>query len=69
LPPDRRGAKVNLIMTKLLAAVLIVGVPFILSVSWFAFWVVRIVKAGRKNRQNAAPSPTQSSSKRRSPEI
>lgn len=58
-------------MTKLMAAFLIVGVPFVLSVSWFLFWVVRIVRAGKKRppagnadrgQGNPGHSPSQSSS-------
>jgi hypothetical protein len=37
-------------MSKLLAAFLIVGVPLIVSLSWFFFWVVRIIRAGKKKK-------------------
>jgi hypothetical protein len=36
-----------------LEAVLIVGVPFALSLAWFAFWVIRLRQAARDARAKA----------------
>jgi hypothetical protein len=38
-------------MKDVLAMVLIVGIPFTLSLGWFAFWMVRLRRAGRAARQ------------------
>ena len=35
-------------MTPLAAKILIVGVPLVLSLSWFIYWVMRLSRAGRK---------------------
>ncbi len=40
-------------MSKLFAAFLIVGVPLLLSLSWFFFWVVKILKASKKRKPRA----------------
>ena len=68
-------------MSKLLAAFLIVGIPLLLSLSWFFYWVVRIVRATKKKKKrphtgdadegpgDPAQSPSHSSRSRRSPEI
>jgi len=37
-------------MSPLAAKILIVGIPFILSLSWFLFWVLRLTSAARKNK-------------------
>ena len=34
-------------MSPLAAKILIVGVPLVLSLSWFLYWVVRLARAGR----------------------
>ena len=41
-------------MTPLMAKLLIVGVPLLLSLGWFLFWVVRLARAGRRLRSGAA---------------
>jgi hypothetical protein len=35
-------------MTPLAAKILIFGVPLLLSLSWFLFWVIRLARAGRR---------------------
>jgi len=35
-------------MTALAAKILIIGVPLLLSLSWFLFWVVRLAGAARR---------------------
>jgi len=35
-------------MTPTTAKILIFGVPLLLSLSWFLFWVIRLVRAGRR---------------------
>jgi hypothetical protein len=37
-------------MSRLAAILLIIVVPLLLSLAWFAFWVVRLVKASRQAR-------------------
>ncbi|HEY9595930.1 MAG TPA: hypothetical protein VHE79_15730 [Spirochaetia bacterium] len=67
-------------MSKLLAVFLIVGIPLILSLAWFFYWVVRIVHAAKKKKRphagdadegpgDPAQPPSHSSRSRRSPEI
>ncbi len=38
-------------MSPLLAKILIIGVPFALSLAWFIFWVVRLRNAAKKLRE------------------
>jgi hypothetical protein len=35
-------------MTPLAAKILIFGLPLLLSLSWFLFWVIRLARAGRR---------------------
>jgi hypothetical protein len=35
-------------MNRLVPALLIVGVPLLLSLSWFVFWVLRLRRAARE---------------------
>ncbi len=35
-------------MTPLAAKILIFGVPLVLSLSWFLFWVIRLIRASRR---------------------
>ena len=37
-------------MSNVLAKVVIIGIPLVLSLSWFAYWVVRLVRFGRGKR-------------------
>ncbi len=37
-------------MTPLASKIVIVGIPLVLSVSWFVFWVVRLRRAAKKAR-------------------
>lgn len=46
------------VMTKLAAVLLIVVVPLVLSLAWFAFWVVRLLKASRQAREKAGAPPS-----------
>jgi hypothetical protein len=40
-------------MSKLLAAFLIVGIPLLLSLSWFFYWVVKLLRASKKKKPRA----------------
>jgi hypothetical protein len=42
-------------MSNLLAKIVIVGIPLILSLSWFAFWMVRLHRFGRSQRRKTRP--------------
>ena len=42
-------------MSNLLAKIVIVGIPLILSLSWFAFWMVRLARFGRSQRRKTRP--------------
>jgi hypothetical protein len=45
-------------MKRLVAALVIVGFPMVLSLSWFIFWVLRLRKAARDAKaRNAAGEP------------
>jgi len=35
-------------MSPLAAKILIVGVPLLISLSWFVFWVLRLTRAARR---------------------
>jgi hypothetical protein len=35
-------------MTPLAAKIMIFGVPLLLSLAWFIFWVIRLRRAGRR---------------------
>jgi hypothetical protein len=37
-------------MSRTVAIILIVVVPLLLSLAWFAFWVVKVMRAGREAR-------------------
>ncbi len=41
-------------MSPLGVKVLIVGVPFVLSLSWFLFWVLRLTSAARRMKARSA---------------
>jgi hypothetical protein len=41
-------------MSPTLAKVLLVGAPFLLSLSWFAFWVVKILRTAKKLKNRAS---------------
>jgi hypothetical protein len=47
-------------MSNALAKVLIIGVPLILSLSWFVYWVVRLARFGRRKKTppDAPAAPT-----------
>ena len=42
-------------MSPLAAKILIIGIPLLLSLSWFVFWVVRL--AGAAKRLKTPPAP------------
>lgn len=45
-------------MSPVLAKIVLVGIPFVLSVGWFVFWVVKLTREARKRRnQPRAPGP------------
>jgi Na+-driven multidrug efflux pump len=46
--------KVEQEMNTTLAKVLLLGVPLLLSLSWFAFWVVRILKTSKKLKRRTS---------------
>ena len=41
-------------MNTTLAKILLLGVPLLLSLSWFAFWVVKLLKTAKKLKSKAA---------------
>jgi hypothetical protein len=41
-------------MSPLAAKILIVGVPLVISLSWFIYWVARLARAGRKLKKPRA---------------
>ena len=41
-------------MSPTAAKILIFGVPLLLSLSWFLFWVIRLVRAGRRLKSGGA---------------
>jgi len=43
-------------MRPLVAKILIVGIPFLLSISWFFWWVIRLSRAARRARGQSSPS-------------
>jgi hypothetical protein len=42
-------------MSNVLAKVVIIGIPLILSLSWFAYWVVRLVRFGKRKGEKRTP--------------
>ena len=48
---------VNSDMSPILAKILLVGVPFLLSLLWFAFWVVKLLKSVKKLRKPGPGNP------------
>jgi hypothetical protein len=47
-------------MSNTLAKVVIVGIPLILSLSWFTYWVIRLHRFGKSKRTppRTPPAPT-----------
>jgi ABC-type uncharacterized transport system permease subunit len=41
-------------MSPLAAKILIVGVPLLISLAWFLFWVLRLTRAARNLRDSGA---------------
>jgi hypothetical protein len=42
-------------MSPQVAKVLIVGVPLVISLAWFLFWVLRLAGAARKLKSKSGP--------------
>lgn len=42
-------------MSPLAGKILIVGVPLVISLSWFAFWVIRLARAAKRLKSSGAP--------------
>ena len=47
-------------MSPLAAKILIVGVPLVLSLSWFLFWVMRLARAARRLKASPGKDPGKS---------
>ena len=43
-------------MTLLASKILIVGIPLVLSLSWFFWWVIRLSRAARRARNQTGTS-------------
>jgi hypothetical protein len=41
-------------MSPLAVKILIVGVPLVISLVWFVFWVARLTRAGKRLKESAA---------------
>jgi len=54
-------------MNTTLAKILLLGVPLLLSLSWFAFWVVKLLKTAKKLKSKAANKVSGDGSLPRSP--
>ncbi|MGA2764280.1 MAG: hypothetical protein ABSG17_13035 [Spirochaetia bacterium] len=51
-------------MSPILAKILLLGIPLFLSLSWFAFWMVKLLRTVKKVKRDASrhPGPGSSSS-------
>jgi hypothetical protein len=52
--PARRGFFNQ--MTDTLAKVLIIGIPFALSIGWFIYWVQKLVRFHRSQKKKKTPA-------------
>jgi hypothetical protein len=43
-------------MTDTLAKVLIIGIPFALSIGWFSYWVQKLVRFQRSQKKKQTPA-------------
>ena len=44
-------------MSPILAKILLLGIPLVLSLAWFAFWMVKLLRTARKVKRDASHSP------------
>ena len=55
-------------MSPLTAKILIVGIPFILSLAWFLFWVIRLTRTARKMKSALGITKNFDGSQRKKPQ-